>query len=713
MRELRILLYGDIDLNIMDGSAVWLSSMAAMLSKNKNTKIDLLKKSKEQNTHLTQALKDKNNIRMIQPYTQFSQLKFSNQNRMNVKEAVEVMTILNKKNQYHLIIVRGFDLVRELMKVEELTKLTVPYLTDFKHDSRSSEQERRDLKSVYNHFSKMFLQTKETKEKFKQLIHVDGEKIELLYPMIPDINEIPSYNNNSNRLIYSGKFHEDWYTEEILSVAKRLKEKKSDITIQIVGDKFQERLREKKNQQRIIESFKKASNIDWVGAVSREKCQQLIKNSDVGISWRSERLDNDDSVELSSKLLEYGRLGKPALVRKTSMHENLLGSDYPLFVDDEKSFIEKLNAVLSDADLYKEAAEKMYKASKMFTYSESYSRLKNFLWSYNREPIKIVFAGHDLKFATMIIEYFQSLQNYEVKIDQWQSHEKHDEKHSRDCLEWADIIFCEWGLGNSVWYSNNKKEGQKLIVRMHFQEKDLKFPKFIDIDNVDKFIVITPYMFEEFHKNFRIPREKILYIDNLIDAEKLDKPKEKDSLFHLGICGILPARKRIDIAVDIFEKLWEKDHRYKLFIKGKKPEEVSWLMARESERKYYEAIFSKINNAPWKKNVIFDSHGNDVDKWLKKIGYLLSTSDYEGSHVAISEGMASGSYPIIRNWKGADSVYPVEYIEENVNALINKVMTTQMTHIQINELKKYALEKFDKKFINRKINKLITESFIE
>ncbi|WP_036063931.1 hypothetical protein [Listeria fleischmannii] len=57
MSKLRILLYGDIDLNFMDGSAVWLTSMAPMLALSPNVQVDLLLKAKEQSTNLTEALK--------------------------------------------------------------------------------------------------------------------------------------------------------------------------------------------------------------------------------------------------------------------------------------------------------------------------------------------------------------------------------------------------------------------------------------------------------------------------------------------------------------------------------------------------------------------------------------------------------------------------------------------------------------------------------
>ncbi|EUJ20973.1 hypothetical protein [Listeria aquatica] len=222
MSKLRILLYGDIDLNFMDGSAVWLTSIAPVLSSNSRIQVDLLLKAKEQNNHLTSALEGYDNLRVIQPFQEFSKMLSTKNTRLTVEEAVQIMARLQAESPYDLVIVRGFNLVREIMNYDVFQAITVPYLTDFKHDNRSTREERADLKRVYNHFDYLFLQTKETKEAFKRLVEVDGEKIQLLYPMIPDFeNELPRFQNRHSRLIYSGKFHEDWYTEEIIEATKK------------------------------------------------------------------------------------------------------------------------------------------------------------------------------------------------------------------------------------------------------------------------------------------------------------------------------------------------------------------------------------------------------------------------------------------------------------------------------------------------------------
>lgn len=287
--------------------------------------------------------------------------------------------------------------------------------------------------------------------------------------------------------------------------------------------------------------------------------------------------------------------------------------------------------------------------------------------------INLVFAGHDFKFLERFIEYLKFNEKYNIRIDKWNGHNKHNIENSKCCLEWADTIFCEWGLGNALWYSQNKKENQKLIVRMHSQELKTEYNKSFNFNNINKIIAVSPYIYEEFATKINIPRSKMQVIYNYVDCNYFDQPKVNGCEYNLGIVGICPKIKRLDIAIDIFEKLWEKNSRYKLYIKGNHPKEYKWLWNRKEERKYYEELFNRIENSIYKSNIIFDGYGKDLDKWFTKIGYILSTSDFESFHLSVAEAMASGCIPIILNREGADTVYSQEYICNSVNELVDLI----------------------------------------
>ncbi|MGN7455605.1 glycosyltransferase [Paenibacillus pasadenensis] len=663
MRRLKILLYGDVDLNYLDGSAIWLQSTARVLAQDPNVDVDVLLKAKPINEVVLIEMKNQPRVKLIR----HNDVITTQSNRLSIKDAIHAIEKLDGQNKYHCIIIRGFDLAKELSSKPYAQKV-VPYITNIKYSGSVIDLEDvYALQKIYHNVTYFLVQTEQARELLVKNLNVDGQKFRLLYPMIPEefkvVDSRPRVKTNA--IIYSGKFASEWYVEEMLNIFERLKAMGLEIKLNIAGNKFQGDLAAKKNE--LTMKLQLTEGISWTGAVSRSAVVDLIKSSDIGFCWRDEIIDNDSSTELSTKLLEYGRLGKPTIVRRTKLHESILGKDYFMYAETEDEVVEKTVRIMNDAQLYRQESRRIQEACNKFGFEESYRRIKETLWSFNTDKIKVVFAGHDLKFIQTAIDYFENQPEYEVKIDAWMGHNKHDEAHSKHCLEWADVIFCEWGLGNAVWYSSHKKTGQKLVVRMHLQERETEYPGNFNLDRIDHIIAISPYILEEFHRVLKIPRSKFIMIYNMIDINKFKLTKfDGDSIqFNLGICGIIPARKRLDRALDVFENLWKKDKRYKLFVKSKLPHQLPWVNKREEERTYFDNVFNRINNAEWKENVIFEESGDDMDEWFRKIGYILSTSDFESFHLAPMEGMVSGSIPIVYKWPGAETIYPAEFLFSN------------------------------------------------
>lgn len=332
--------------------------------------------------------------------------------------------------------------------------------------------------------------------------------------------------------------------------------------------------------------------------------------------------------------------------------------------------------------------------------------------------LHLLFTGHDFKFLTPVIDFFEENPNVDVRIEKQEGHYLKEIEEAEVNLEWADVIFCEWALGNLVWYSNHKKEGQLLISRLHSQEIE-SVPHFLDEtnwDNVDKLIVICPLnkerMFERYPK---LKNGKVELIYNPIDASGVfSRERMENSCFNIGFVGSVPQRKRLDICFDIFEELKKSDSRWTLSIKGRKPLEYSWMKSRADELEWYENLFSRIENSPFRNSVIFEKFGNDMASWYSHIGFLLSTSDFEGSHQAVAEAMAAGAIPIIRNWPGADLLYPEKYtydFEGSARDAANKIAgfmsNGDVYNAESNECRKFAIENFDNPIICKKIEDLI------
>jgi glycosyltransferase involved in cell wall biosynthesis len=325
--------------------------------------------------------------------------------------------------------------------------------------------------------------------------------------------------------------------------------------------------------------------------------------------------------------------------------------------------------------------------------------------------VNILFNGHDFKFLQYLIDYYLQRQDFRVIMDHTGGHTIADKKKSTGLLKDADLIFCEWALGNAEWYSHNKLPGQKLVIRLHLQEMTLRYLDNMKWENVDQIVFICEENMEVFLQRFPFMVEYTSLIYNLIDCEKLNVQKLPDACFNLGFIGLAPKRKAPHLAIEIFRRLKKTDDRYILYFKGKNPLEYEWLRARAEENAYYLDFYKEVNASDLVDSIVFDDFGDDMPAWFSKISFILSTSDFEGSHQAVAEGMASGTLPVIRNWAGADRLYPDQFVVQSAEKAVELILSFQdemRFQNQVEFVKQYAGTHFDIPVIVAKYNNLFS-----
>jgi glycosyltransferase involved in cell wall biosynthesis len=323
----------------------------------------------------------------------------------------------------------------------------------------------------------------------------------------------------------------------------------------------------------------------------------------------------------------------------------------------------------------------------------------------------ILFSGHDLKFIRGFVVHCESRPHYRVLIDEHPGHQITNPARSLELLPCADVIFCEWCLGNAVWYAQRKRPDQRLLIRLHHQEMELPYRWELNWQNVDAIIFTNLPHYERFCREQPEHKAKALVIYCDVECEALDRDKLPWAEFNLGLVGMNPMRKRPDLALEILRRLRQNDSRYTLFFKTRMPWEYKWLWDRPHERDYFNAFFAGIEGSPLRNSVIFDAHSDDMPTWYSKVGFILSTSDHEGSHQAVAEGMASGCVPIIRCWKGATPLYPQRFVFSSVNEaveLIRAYRTPQRYATEAAQAKKYAKEHFAPRAIYEQFESLFS-----
>ena len=317
----------------------------------------------------------------------------------------------------------------------------------------------------------------------------------------------------------------------------------------------------------------------------------------------------------------------------------------------------------------------------------------------------LLIAGHDLKFIKSFFQYFEQ-SGFEIIIDLWEGHNKHREAESIKLLRRADVIFCEWMLGNAIWYGKHKLNEQRLFGRFHLQELDHPLFSEIQFQKFEKILFVSPYILEQaIQKNSGIKTNGIV-IYNGVDVDKLQSiPRGKTYGKVLGIVGIVPQRKRFDLALNILEQLRKVDCNYILRVKGKLPKDYPWMKNRLDEMAWFEQQFQRIKKTPALVNgVIFDQHGDNMPEWYAGIDYVLSTSDFESFHFTIADGTVAGCIPIIFPWKGSDEIYPKEWILNNVSEAVAAIQKVEDNQKFIN----YSASKFHMHIIAEQIINKIT-----
>ena len=77
-------------------------------------------------------------------------------------------------------------------------------------------------------------------------------------------------------------------------------------------------------------------------------------------------------------------------------------------------------------------------------------------------------------------------------------------------------------LGNAVFYSNNKRNYQKLFIRCHRFELTRNDFKDINIKNVNKIICVSQYYKRLTNEITNFELNKLIYIPNYIDTKNMN-----------------------------------------------------------------------------------------------------------------------------------------------------------------------------------------------
>ncbi|MFV2197052.1 glycosyltransferase [Nocardiopsis sp. LOL_012] len=680
----RALLYGDVDLNIIDGSAIWAQSMAQALVAA-GCQVTLLLKAPVRTDRLTAPLTRTPGVRLLRPYED-ELLPDLGPRGLTPEQAVELITRQDGRSRLDLVVVRGRRLAGLAAQEESLSGRLWTYLTDFPHSvSEFTATATAELTDIALASRFLLCQTEELRAFLESSVPAACGRSVLFPPVVvvPDGVRAQGEVHARTRLAYTGKFAPKWNTLEMTSLPAELERLGVESEMVMIGDKIHADPADWAKRMR--KALEGTPGVDWRGGMSRADALRQAAECDFGLSWRDPSMDA--SLELSTKVLELGALGLPVVLNRTPMHEAMLGADYPLFAGTDTASVASVVArAHADRSVYAEAADRCREAAADHALDRAAERLRACLaealppapaGTDPELPLKVVVAGHDLKFFTRLAEYLESLPGLDVRIDQWEGLRTHDQYRSRELAGWADVVICEWCGPNALFYAKWKRPDQRLVVRLHRFELYAEWPRKLDIDKVDAVVCVSPHYADLTRDITGWPDDKVIVVPNWVDDAQLDRPKLAGAEYSLGMVGIAPSRKRLDRGLDVLAELRRMDPRYTLSVKTKQPWDYWWIWNRPEERSYFERVYRRIQRDELlSPAVVFDPFGPDVATWLRRVGFMLSTSDDESFHLAPAECAASGGVPALLPWPGADTIYDPHWIHDDAVAMAEAVHAT-------------------------------------
>lgn len=659
------ILYADISPNVVDGSSVWLSSMASLLCSQ--GPCILVAKAPVTSAVVLSNVRHAENLVVLEPTV------VSGIDQWKVTEAIDVVRELDALVPgMRRVVVRGLDAASLLLSDRRFAGRAAVYLTDFYSVSEegrhsSSEQEQK-VRICVAQAEAVLVQTAEIG---REMERIGGPfKALELPPVVPDglpaatLRDAP---DDVIRIGYAGKVNSRWGVIELLDWAERAMATGLRIELHIVANRISngpepgyENLRSE-----ILERISRLGAHHYTD-FNREASISLMATMDFVWCYRPARFE-DITIELSTKLVETAALGARCICYPSSINVDTLGADYPFFVRDYAEFMQ----LVGDAPWPVPPPSVAQRVIEKHGFDSIARRVGPALVPparFGQKDDVVVLAGHDLKFIDAWASQMKA-GGAQLLSDTWEWGRSRNEAVSVALRERATVIFCEWGLANAVWLSRNLPVGKRLVVRIHAQEvreRARRFGSEINADAVDAFVFVSDAVRRKALELWQWPEEKTRVVPNyVLDHEFTLQGRRSHAGVVLGMVGIVPTLKRFDRALDALAVLVENGVDARLKVKGHRPEQLEFMHApgRREELEVYNALYDRIErDARLAGRVEFSPWGNDVAAWYKDVDVILSCSDTESFHYALADGVLSGCLPVVWPWAGAAKTYSPDWV---------------------------------------------------
>lgn len=659
---MKLAVLAEQNFNLIDGSSIWLLNLCKLLSRQDDLQVTLLLSHALDNRVLADELPPA--ICIVQP-AKMSPVYQQNQNLTADTVADALIALEAREGQFDRILVRGAAYQTALLAVDTLASRVVCYATDIRPNLAAPEPAWLSAARATRRL--LLVQSLTAKRVLESLCDYPAHLIHVVPPVAfapPD----PTPYMPRATLCYSGKIDPDYGLNWLVDLCDSVKDlPKISIRLIAAKDSFRARhpdffLHFDRFRARVARGD--LPGVTLASELPHAQARSLMAQADFAFGLRSQTYD--DNAEISTKLLEFCAAGVPPIANDTALNRAFFGPDYPYLIDLSKGDpLPRLREILSQGrDAAYQLAQNHCLALAAQHAPEQVSRALRLAVGVAADtarrpnPRRILIATHDRKFIQQACDHLANEPTIQIRWQPWISH--FEPAQALTVALDVDTVFCEWCCENAVWHSQNKAKGCKLIVRLHRFEAMQDFGARVNWSAVDALIVVSDHFRQLVIDRFGVDPKIIHVVPQYINWAELQRPKLPEARFTLGLVGINPFdQKRFDRALDFLAALRRHDQRFTLAVRSVMPWQIDWVWQnRPDSRDQVIDTFRRVYTDPVLAGAVrFDPPGSDMEEWYRGIGTILSSSDSEGCHTAVIEGIASGCYAVVHDWPGARGLF--------------------------------------------------------
>ncbi|SDC67363.1 glycosyltransferase family protein [Paraburkholderia lycopersici] len=366
-----IALYGDVNLNVMDGSAIWAASLAEVLGGISDTRVSLVLKARIQRTQIISRLLD------LTPSVWLIEPEVEEPRGLSQDAAVAWLETLDEERSFNAFIMRGLEVCSRAARSPRFAGRIWAYLTDIPQQIELLDEETREKISTIVSASQYILcQTPQMQEYFSRVFPHAAERVKLLPPMIPTTELVDASVGAAApfRYCYAGKFAPRWGIKELFDSHAQLRAVEPASELHVFGDKIHNPADDPEFHPTVQMRLNGGEGLQWHGAVDRNGLMRQLRGMHASWAFRDPAFERE-TLELSTKVLEYASLGVPVILAPSAVFKSVLGEDYPLFAETQEQAAALLRELAASVELRANAAARLRTVASRYSFDSVRQRI--------------------------------------------------------------------------------------------------------------------------------------------------------------------------------------------------------------------------------------------------------------------------------------------------------------------------------------------------